>query len=81
MSESNGGPAFPVRVDDNNGKWTEFGMTLRDYFAVKFAAAWVIALAARKDEAGYSDTGAALEANRLGELQADAMLKARKEGT
>lgn len=37
MSTNNGGPAFPVTPTDRSGQCgpTEFGMTLRDYFAAK----------------------------------------------
>ena len=51
----------------------------RDYFAAAFAAEWVAVLSRRRDVHGYSDTAACVEANRLGLLQADAMLKAREQ--
>lgn len=81
-----GGPAFPMReerrepVGDNielvtPGEWP--GMSLRDYFAAKFAAAWVIALGARWKEGGFSDTDMLHESNRRGLEQADAMLAER----
>lgn len=50
---------------------------LRDYFAAKFAAAWVVALSARTEIPAYCDSDAAVEACRLGLLQADAMLAAQ----
>jgi len=30
-----GGPAFPSKKTDNDQKWLDKGMTLRDYFAAK----------------------------------------------
>jgi hypothetical protein len=52
MSKPDGGPAFPVEVQNGpDGKLTgiqtsnftgfEMGMTLRDYFAAKAMASWV----------------------------------------
>jgi|GEM_PF-6665852 len=56
------------------------GMSLRDYAAIKFSAAWTIALSGRDGREGYSDRGAAYEAVRLGLIQADAMLAERAKG-
>jgi hypothetical protein len=36
MSKDNGGAAFPVTASEYGGNGTEYGMTLRDYFAAKF---------------------------------------------
>ena len=69
---NDGGPAFP---DDGQANYTG-GMSLRDYAAIKFSAAWTIALRGAGRE-GYSDRGAAYEAVRLGLIQADAMLAER----
>lgn len=55
------GPDFPE---------CDRGMTLRDFQATHFAAAWVQALAIRSQEAGFSDATAAREAVRLGALMA-----------
>jgi hypothetical protein len=35
MSKDNGGAAFPVTASEYGGNGTEYGMTLRDYFAAK----------------------------------------------
>jgi hypothetical protein len=84
-AQNNGGPAFPIpgvtcHYDDGSFKDPDHGgMTLRDYCATKFAAAWVVALSARHCQPGYSDTEVVYEANRLGLAQADAMLAAREE--
>lgn len=83
--KNDGGPAFPHEADyirnDSDGFdfKVEFhpGMSLRDYAAIKFAAAWIHALAERRGEGGYSDEEAAEEAVRLGLIQADAMLAER----
>lgn len=90
MATNDGGPAFPRVITewdqqpgetDVTAKVTSVGgMTLRDYFAAKFAAAWVVALSARIGMPGYLDSAAAVEANRLGLLQADAMLAEREAG-
>jgi hypothetical protein len=52
------------------------GMTLRDYAAIQFAAAWAVALGSKEMNEPYDSR--AMEAMRLGDLQADAMLKARQ---
>lgn len=88
MDKDKGGSAFPeietdLNFDRDAGEsyshtYSYGGMSLRDYLAAKFAAAWVIALSSRHEEAGYADKAAFIEANRLGLLQADAMLKARE---
>ena len=58
---------------------TYSGMSLRDYAVMQFAAAWIPALAVRRDVGGYSDGGASEEAVRLGAIQADAMIAQRNE--
>ena len=89
MSINDGGPAFPVSTrscvsdsgyghQDSESTWQFGGMSLRDWFAGRFASAWVIAISRRHAERGYEDEAAAVEANRLGLIQADAMLKARE---
>ena len=90
MANNDGGPAYPCEVgsgvhenEHQNGPHTaiQYGMSLRDYFAAKFAAAWVSALAARHQEPGYCDEHAAFAAVKLGLIQADGMLyhRTRKE--
>jgi hypothetical protein len=40
MASKNGGPAFPHAPVDVGTEWaTQEGMSLRDYFAIRFAAA------------------------------------------
>jgi len=40
--------------------------------------AWLLVLAKRRNEEGYTDNGAAVEAARLAEKTADAMMAERK---
>ena len=53
-------------------------ISLRDYFAGEFAAAWVIVLSRGRDTLGYDDAACITDANRLGLMQADDMLKERE---
>lgn len=48
MSKENGGPAFPCHTNPRPGTLMNApqGMTLRDYFAAKFAAAQAVATSA-----------------------------------
>ena len=71
---NHGGPAFPVL---DLSKTQCVGMTLRDWYAGLFAAAWVISLSRPGNEAGYDDHGCVVEANRLALEQADNMLAER----
>lgn len=82
---NNGGPAFPeirkVWTADGSS-WHEEsspGMTLRDYFAGQANSAWIQALSMRWNEPGYSDEAAAVEASRLAEISADAMIAEREK--
>lgn len=86
-TKTDGGPAFPVADWDHQtfqprtieeARRLLSGMTLRDYFAAKFAVAWVAAITA--SHANESREAIAIEANRLGLLQADHML-AQRENT
>ncbi|MEI2416166.1 hypothetical protein V8Z80_08270 [Orrella sp. JC864] len=79
-----GGPAFPgerafryYQMGDRTGTETVPGMSLRDYFAAKFSAAWVLAITASHPTESREAIG--IEANRLGLLQADAMIRARTQ--
>ena len=49
--------------------------TKRHELAARFASAWVAALSTRRGEPSYSDSDAAIEANRLGIQQADSILE------
>ena len=72
---TDGGPAFPLRgsaYDEDLAQRHE-GLSLRDYYATHFAAAWTVALARRSAWPGL-DESTVREAVRLGVLQADAML-------
>lgn len=83
---NDGGPAFPVW--ELNGKdqpeMTGFGMSLRDYFAAKFAAAMMTATSADHDYPNIDyqrDVGGPTVAERVATIayrMADAMLKARE---
>lgn len=82
----NGGPAFPVlgmeyNYDHEVRELTtvDIGVSVRDYFATKFIAAWIVTLGARHGQPGYSDRDAMWEAHRLGNEQADAMLAERAQ--
>ena len=85
---NDGGPAFPVW--ELNGKeqpeMTGFGMSIRDYFAAKFAAAMMTATSADHDYPNIDyqrDVGGPTVAERVATIayrMADAMLKAREAG-
>lgn len=84
QSESKPGsqPAFPVpevEIDGISHSARHKGLTVRQFYAATFAAAWIAVLERRRGEPGYDDTAAAIESNRLGLRQADAMLAAEKE--
>ena len=74
---NNGGPAFPVW--ELNGKdqpeMTGFGMTLRDYFAAKFAAAMMTNIDYQREVGGPT---IAERVAAIAYRMADAMLKARE---
>lgn len=90
MSENkdNGGPAFPVEVDSTqpegrqtgNTVWQSYGMSLRDYFAIKsLLAIYSNAMKEANEGSGlFSEPdwriGLALDSYKM----ADAMLEARK---
>lgn len=80
-TKTDGGPAFPfgqtchVTGQLVNG-WGSEGMSLRDHMAIKFAAAWVRVITA--EHATESREAIAIEANRLGLMQADHMLAQRE---
>lgn len=76
-NKDDGGTAFPATEADHGLNFGNSGMSLRDYFAAKFIAAWVVALGARHGQPGYSDRDAMWEAIRLGTEQADVMLAER----
>jgi hypothetical protein len=75
-----GGCAFPAEQHETqDGRWNQTfdpGMTLRDYAAIRFAAAWVAAISGRPHS--EPDSAVAVEANRLGLLQADAFIQQRR---
>lgn len=92
MTESSeradGGPAFPVAMDADNPGYTEFGMTLRDYFAAKAMVA-ILSLPQRNhlafviDESKPGEINTQLDGPRLAKnayIVADAMLAARQKG-
>lgn len=83
MTDKTGGPAFPQVYHPDmccDPAYVPAGMSLRDYMATKFAAAWTVALATRHGGPGlWGDEATSLEANRLGLKQADAMLQEREK--
>lgn len=64
-----GGPAFPVQ---DGSKWQCHGMSLRDYAAIKFAAALI---STSGEEPDYEEETVAESAYKM----ADAMLRARSK--
>ena len=70
----NGGPAFPVWELNGQGKpeMTGFGMTLRDYFAVRAMQSLLATIDTYPDE--HWRDGLAMDAY----MMADAMLRARE---
>lgn len=66
--------AFPVDC------LPEDGLTKRELMALTLAAAWIQALALRRNEPGYDDGSAAHEANRLALVQADLLLSMLADG-
>ena len=82
MSIKDGGPAFPQTRDSwyslgvrDDPRPVPDGMSLRDYAAIKFAAAWLPVIC----RGGRTDIEDIREANRLGLLQADAWLAEREK--
>lgn len=76
MTKETGGPAFPGLHPSKECHYNDAGMTLRDYAAIKFAAAWVTVLGSE----GLRETRdqRAAECNRLGMVQADDFMESRK---
>lgn len=85
---NDGGPAFPLPVEDMQCR-SRFesgygGMTLRDYFAARFAAAMMTATSSDHDYPNIDyqrDVGGPTVAERVATIayrMADAMLKARE---
>lgn len=72
MSKETGGPAFPLHPSADS-RYNESGMTLRDYFAAKVLQG----MAAR--DAFDSGQATPDQRARLAYIDADAMLKARKQ--
>ena len=76
-------PAFPVQASDYGGHGTCFGLTIRDYFAARFAAAQATATSADSNfiNPGYVDPRDGRPvAQKIAETSyelADAMLAAR----
>jgi hypothetical protein len=86
-TKTDGGPAFPfsgeyVAYEDEFGKehrrtFSNEGLSIRDYFAAKFAAAWVLSITSSRPTESREAIG--IEANRLGLIQADHMLNQRNK--
>ena len=76
MAEGRFNPAFPKPASPSDGVDNDWEcMSLQTYLVAHFASAWVQALSQRRGDAGYDDTGAALEAIRLGMAMADRYLE------
>lgn len=75
MSATTGGPAFPTVDQNREADYGTIGMTLHDYAAIRFSAAWTIALGSK--EMSESHREQAWEANHLGRLQADDFIAQR----
>ncbi|MCS4604211.1 MULTISPECIES: hypothetical protein [Enterobacter cloacae complex] len=74
MTNSNGGPAFPVAGSEHN--YPIEGMTLRDYFAAKALSGW---LASYPESCTHPIVaGNADEVAKHSYMLADAMLRARE---
>ena len=70
-----GGPAFPLQIENRDQhEGSQYGMTLRDYFAGQALAEYIAHLGAQSVHAGGFTGECAVEAYRF----ADAMLAARK---
>lgn len=80
-TKTDGGPAFPANLAETSGGIIDSldigqgGMTIRDYFAAKFAVAWVLSITSTCPTESREAIG--IEANRLGLLQATHMLAQR----
>lgn len=65
-------PAFPKPASPRDGANNDQeGVSTQTYLVAKFAAAWIPALAARRDGYGYDDASASVEAIRLAVTMAD----------
>lgn len=73
--KDNGGPAFPcpgMTLPNDQFVWPEAGMTLRDYFAAKAMAAYILLNSEGGGRPGYCSAAGQAYA------YADAMLEARR---
>lgn len=69
MNNDDGGPAFPVTGEDHRA----WGISMRDYFAIKVLASWIIAAPTLDAE----DESHRDKLSSLAYAQADSMLKER----
>lgn len=74
MRKNNGGPAFPEPCDSESE-----GMSLRDWFAGQALGPLIACMMNRRNEPGYSDDGAVVEAVRLSMFAADFMIAEREK--
>lgn len=77
MSERDGGSAFPMQFDDVS---SQFGMTLRDYFAAKAMQAAIISMGDESSRRYYQNRPSIDVPSKIAEgayVVADAMLKER----
>ena len=81
MPKNDGGPAYPTTMEYNEAlaKWQSVtdsdGMSLRDYAAVHYTAAWIVSLGRGLN---LSEETIAELAHDKGQIQADAMIAARE---
>lgn len=77
MSENDGGPAFPTThpATDRLVAYTDYGMSLRDYFAGQALAGWLATYGEHAHPAASEHTDIVAGWSYV---MADAMLKARE---
>lgn len=78
MSDKNGGPAFPTSEAVGQVVVTNFGMTLRDYFAAKAMAAIITNPETQHELSGMSADEGSVMISAIAYTQADAMISARE---
>lgn len=75
-STADGGPASPVLDTGHIGQ--HLGMTLLDHYVGMCLSSWIMALAVRHKEEGFSDAAVAVQAARLAVTTANAVMAFRE---